>query len=114
MELMGGLEGWEETLTDGQGVPSNLNTKERSRIMRKLRLLCGMAAMGLMRMLGGRLRLRVSQGMRRAYPFLIFSWVSCRSASAALGSLADGWGPRLIAFSSSWMEKDWWTSAGHP
>jgi hypothetical protein len=99
---------------DGCSFSCSRKPQDRSRMERKSRLLWGMAAIGLIFSLGGRRSRRTRQGMNCVKPSSTFRMVSVRRASAASGSLVDGWAPRRTASSRSSRSQSGPVSAGQP
>ncbi len=88
------------SFTDGIRVPLMLTPYNMSKIIRKLRLLWGMAAIGeIFKFLGGSALLD-SHGTKQQNPCFALSNDSSQSCDAATGSLAEGWAPFSSATSS--------------
>ena len=93
---------------------SSLTAKDRSRILRYSRDLCGMAAIGESLRRVDIVVLSCDQGIILANPCSTCSLVSVRSAVAAAGSCADACAPRWTAASSRSMDQFTPQSTGHP
>ena len=76
--------------------------------------LCGTMATGLILRRGGMCCLMSPHRTVRAYPLVIFSFVSVRRASMASGWRAERWGPRWRAVIICLLDQFGPESTGHP